>query len=232
MDKPKRKITLEEKQDVLGVDVRLAKAGEFRPQRVNANSHTPRGMGMLGDAINSDGYVAPMTAAANGEIIDGSARMEVAPDRLGEDVIVIEHDGRRPIVAVRTDIADADTDAAKRIAIAANRIAEVNLAWDPEVLKSLEDIDLNKYFLGWELAKIGLGTEADDPNAQWKGMPELTQEDLSAWKSIRVNFNSVESLKAFAELIGQPLTENTRSIWYPAAERVAVKNIKEYSDES
>ncbi len=118
---------------------------------------------MLGDAMNRDGYVAPMTAAANGEIIDGSARMEVAPERLGDDVIVVEHDGRRPIVAVRTDIPNADTDMARKISVAANRIAEVNLDWNLDILEQMRNTDL----LGtlWDDSEIkSLLSEKDAPN--------------------------------------------------------------------
>ncbi|HXQ22047.1 MAG TPA: hypothetical protein VN812_10280, partial [Candidatus Acidoferrales bacterium] len=65
---------------------------DFRPQRVNANTHTPRGLGMLDAAMAQDGYVAPMTAAADGEIIDGSARLELAAERFaGVAPIVVPH---------------------------------------------------------------------------------------------------------------------------------------------
>lgn len=53
---------------------------------------------------------------------------------------------------------------------------------------------------------------------EWKGMPEFLQEDLTAWKSIIVNFESRADMDAFAKLVGQNLTTRTRSIWYPEAE--------------
>jgi len=111
---------------------------DFRPQRVNANTHTPRGLGMLDAAMAQDGYVAPMTAAADGEIIDGSARLELAAERFaGVAPIVVPHDGTRPIIAVRTDIPNASTPEAKRIALAANRIAQADLQWSPEILSQI-----------------------------------------------------------------------------------------------
>jgi hypothetical protein len=112
---------------------------DFRTQRVNANKHTPRGLGMLDAALSEDGYVAPMTAAADGEIIDGSARLERAAEHFGPDVepIVVEHDGRRPIVMVRTDIPSADTEVAARISLRANRIAQADLAWSAEDLQQI-----------------------------------------------------------------------------------------------
>jgi hypothetical protein len=52
----------------------------------------------------------------------------------------------------------------------------------------------------------------------WKGMPEFVQEDLAPVKTIYVHFETKEDYQAFAQLVGQSLTMNTRSIWYPEAE--------------
>lgn len=146
---------------------------EFRPLQVNPNKHTPRGMKLLEDAIRRDGYVAPMTAAADGTIIDGNARLETVATAMPSDPIVIEHDGRRPIIAIRTDIPDADDPRAKRIAIAANRIAEVDLEWDKDVFQDcLAEIDMSGLFSEKELAELvgaddgGRGLEPDIPE-QW-----------------------------------------------------------------
>lgn len=116
----------------------MSDLGNFRPQRRNANRHTQRGLGMLDRAMSEDGYVAPITVAADGETIDGSARLERAAERfVGVDPLVIEHDGTRPVIMVRTDIASAEEPIAKRIALRANRIAEVDLAWDEALIEDL-----------------------------------------------------------------------------------------------
>lgn len=110
------------------------KLGKFRPQIRNANRHTQRGMGQLEASMRKYGYVTPMTAAADGEIIDGSARAETGATVFGDDVLVVHHDGTKPVIMVRDDIPSADTPEARGISIAANRIAQVNLDFDPEVL--------------------------------------------------------------------------------------------------
>jgi hypothetical protein len=53
---------------------------------------------------------------------------------------------------------------------------------------------------------------------EWKGMPEFNQKDLTSWKSIIVHFERYEDLVEFSKAIGQKLTVNTRSIWFPQAE--------------
>lgn len=64
----------------------------------------------------------------------------------------------------------------------------------------------------------------------WVGMPEFIQEDLSPWKTISLHFASPGDMWLFSELVGQKLTENTRSIWYPPAEIGHYAN-KRYADE-
>lgn len=137
-----------------GHKVRIGKLSEFRPQKANANSHTERGLRMLDDAMSEDGYVAPMTAVADNEVIDGSARLERAFDKFNDEAIILEHDGRRPIVTVRTDIPNAQTKEAKRIAVRANRIPEVDLAWNTDILQTLEPAELAGMFSDKELAAL------------------------------------------------------------------------------
>jgi hypothetical protein len=65
------------------------------------------------------------------------------------------------------------------------------------------------------------GTLFDTGNAwdeAWQGMPEFVQEDLTSIKSVLVHFETREDMDAFAVLVGQRLTMDTRSIWFPEAE--------------
>jgi DNA modification methylase len=154
--------------------IKFAKLDDFRSQRQNANKHTDRGLAMLDEAMTEDGYVAPMTAAADGEVIDGSARLERAGECFSQEVIVIEHDGLRPIITKRIDIPNAKSDLAKRIALRANRIAQVDLNWDPELLMKLEsnpELHLDQLFTPEEwrriLAQVPTeASEAPDPQIE------------------------------------------------------------------
>lgn len=133
-------------------EVTLTKLSAFVAQRQNVNRHTKRGLGMLDHAMSQDGYVAPMTATADGEIIDGSARLEKAAERYPDEALVIAHDGSRPIVMVRTDIPNAADPRAQRIGLAANRISAVNLDFDPAVLAHLSTtLDLSAMWTAEEL---------------------------------------------------------------------------------
>lgn len=119
---------------------KISQLADLTPQRRNANRHTERGMNRLEASIRTDGYLTPMTAAASGEVFDGSARLETVADVMaGVEPIIVRSDGTRPIVHIREDIPDASDPRAVRLAVAANRVAELNLDWDLAVLAELRD---------------------------------------------------------------------------------------------
>ena len=66
---------------------------------------------------------------------------------------------------------------------------------------------------------------------EWEGMPEFDNDDLKPYKQIRVSFQCEEDMQAFAKLVGNKITEKTKSIWYPKMEKESVKDL-EYIDES
>lgn len=66
---------------------------------------------------------------------------------------------------------------------------------------------------------------------EWQGMPEFVQEDLAPKKSLLVHFANFEDMQAFAKLVGQTVTERTKSIWYPKAE-IGHMVTKRYADGS
>lgn len=110
----------------------------YRPQRVNANKHTPLGLKGLGNSIGKDGIIGAITVAADGESFDGSARLETLADSMPDVTIVeVETRGKTLIVNRRTDIPNADDPRARRLGVAANSIANVDYNPDGEVLALL-----------------------------------------------------------------------------------------------
>ena len=101
--------------------------------------------------------------------------------------------------------------------------------WDWDILANMFDVDelLEWGFKDFEL-KIDY-KETLDKMAEWEGMPEFDNENLEAFKQIRVSFKDEDSIKAFAKLVGQKITEKTKNIWYPKEEINVVKH-KQYID--
>lgn len=116
-----------------------SKLTDFKPQRKNSNKHTPRGLAALEQSIQADGWIGAITVAADGETFDGSARIEVGAATGFEDAVVVESDGSKPVIVKRTDIPTADDPRARRLGHAANRVAQLNLDFDPSVI--LADIE-------------------------------------------------------------------------------------------
>jgi hypothetical protein len=102
-------------------------------------------------------------------------------------------------------------------------------SWNFDILANEFSIpDLLEWgFKEWEL---GIQNPIDFEK-EWQGMPEFEQNDLSPMKSIKINFACLADIDAFSELIGQKITDKTRSIWYPKAKQQDDGN-EVYKDES
>ena len=98
-----------------------------------------------------------MLAAADGEMISGSARLETVAQVFGVEAepIIVHSDGTRPVIHVRDDIPNAADKRAVRLALAANRAAELDLSWDVEVLAGLDADVLDGLWTGEELSQLG-----------------------------------------------------------------------------
>ena len=62
-------------------------------------------------------------------------------------------------------------------------------------------------------------------------MPEFVQEKKEPYSKIIVRFENEKDLKEFADIIGQKLTNKTKSIWHPKLIRGLNSN-KRYKSES
>lgn len=84
-------------------------------------------------------------------------------------------------------------------------------SWDSE---QISDWGLDFKFLG-----------ENNPEDEWKGMPEFDQDNLNPKKQIIVSFATDADRESFAKLIGQKLTEKTKSIWHPEQQQDIVKDL-------
>ena len=130
---------------------------KFIPQQRNANKHTLHGTRLLEKSITEDGYIDAQTAAADGEIISGSARLELSAEKFADvEPIIVHSDGKRPVIVIRDDIPNASTARAKRLSVAANQIAKTDFNPDGELLKEWagEDDAIRKMFADSEWIEI------------------------------------------------------------------------------
>jgi hypothetical protein len=141
---------------------KTVKLTDFQPDPRNANKGTERGRGMLERSLQELGAGRSILVDKHNVAIAGNKTLEIAVESGFESAIVVETDGSQLVVVKRTDLDLSKDEKAKKLAIADNRVGEVSLSWDAEVLKELmeeEDIDLRQFFFEPELDEIlkGLG---------------------------------------------------------------------------
>lgn len=201
-------------------EARLGSIAELQPDLRNANRGTQRGGGMLEDSLRKYGAGRSVLADKHGNMIAGNKTLEQAAAIGMEDVIFVESDGTKLVVVQRTDLDIADPEA-RELAIADNHIGQVNLDWDPTILASLqqEDVDLACMWNENELAMLtGNVPEADDPRMLGDGLPDMGDE-ANACRMLTVYFKKTADVEAFGILMEQNITDKTKSLWYPVTSK-------------
>ena len=195
------------------------KLSDFQTQKRNLNKHRPRAMGMLDNIISKEGWIGAITVANDGETFAGSARLETAQERFGDESepIVFDIDGTRPVILRRIDIPTANDPRAIRLGIADNRINEVNYDLDIELLqKTSQIIDISDLYFDDELAKLA----------------EQKQEIIDHQEPDFLKFSDNDSLPAYASDRGggtkQPIPivvgSGTMQKWNEYKESIGIKN--------
>lgn len=135
---------------------------------------------------------------------------------------------------------DVDDERARAINLMDNRASD-KASYDDRLLAELLDAHLEDtgdlVGTGYDFADLDqLATNLDDdpdttggtdPADEWDGMPEFSSDNQMPEQSIKVHFRNTDDRDAFAELVGQRISDDTNSIWYPAAikDQVADKAI-------
>lgn len=142
----------------------IKKIGDLTPDPHNANKGTKRGLELLEHSLQQLGAGRSILVDRQGLVIAGNKTLERAAD-LGLELEVIRTDGRKLVVVQREDLdLQSTTDArARELALADNRIAQVDLDWDADVLLNrMYGVDLSEYFFDNELEKLTKGAAAAD----------------------------------------------------------------------
>lgn len=127
----------------------------------NANRGSARGRKMLEDSLRKLGAGRSVLVDREGRVIAGNKTIETARKLGLKEIAVIETDGET-LVAVRRQDLDLKTDKrAVELAVADNRVAEIDLDWNPEALAAL-DIDLSQFWDEQEIATL-MSPEDDGP---------------------------------------------------------------------
>jgi hypothetical protein len=119
----------------------------------NANKGTARGRALLERSLRTYGAGRSVLADKHGTLIAGNKTYETAYE-LGLPVREVHTSGDELVVVVRDDLDLADP-AAKELAIADNRVGQLDLDWDADVLAELtQTIDLSQFWDDVELTQL------------------------------------------------------------------------------
>lgn len=192
------------------------KLKDLVPDDRNANKGTERGREMVGKSLEQFGAGRSILLDKDNKIVAGNKTVEQAIEKGYQSIKVIETDGSELVAVKRTDI-KLDSPKGRGLAIADNRTSEIGLEWNIENLKEFaEDLDLSDFWGEGELQSLLLfDSENIDYEEMWQGMPEFEQESVDCFCSIKVNIKTEADLQTFADMVGQKITEKTKSIDIP-----------------
>ena len=128
---------------------------DLQPDPLNANRGTDRGREALRRSLHTYGAGRSIVIDTRGRILGGHKTVEQAK-HLGLPITVVPTTGQELVVVQRVDL-DARTDPrAQALALADNRVAELDLDWDPAVLRQLEQagVALEAFWTPEEFARL------------------------------------------------------------------------------
>jgi hypothetical protein len=147
----------------------------------NANKGTKRGRDLLADSLDTFGAGRSVLVDCKNRVIAGNKTVEAARAAGLRSIAVIETDGSSLVAVQRGDLDLTRDKKARELAIADNRVGELDLEWNSEVLASL-DADLSQFWRENELSALLKGFRDDDIGAP---EPKLDQaaELQKKWKT-------------------------------------------------
>lgn len=140
----------------------------------NANKGTNRGKQLLRESLEQLGAGRSVLCDRNLTLIAGNKTYEQALE-LGLETQLIHTQGDKLVVVVRDDLDLEEDDRARLLAYSDNRISELDLSWDAEILQA--DVDLLSTTNLWNENELALINDSFDL-AAFEGMgKEPAKED-------------------------------------------------------
>ena len=185
---------------------------EIKPYDKNPRLHSDVQITQIINSIKEFGFTVPILLDEDNNIIAGHGRLEASKKLQLKQV---------PTITLN----NLSENQKKAYVIADNKIT-LNSSWDIDLLwKEVQELNLAEFnldILGFDnselLPMIDENAVADFSD-EWENMPEFIQENAEAYRTIKVHFETDRDIDLFSKLIGQKLTDKTKSIWYPPQEK-------------
>src|ERR1700733_14970261 len=141
--------------------VRIVPIAELILDEKNVNKGTKRGRVLLEESLGKYGAGRSVVVDRNHRVIAGNKTVEAAVAAGMKSIAVIETDGSSLVAVQRGDLDLKRDKKARELAVADNRVSEIDLEWNPQVLASL-DVDLTRFWNENELNALLKGFRASE----------------------------------------------------------------------
>ena len=133
----------------------IQKVADLRSDPCNANLGTDRGVAALARSLEAYGAGRAVLIDRHGVVIAGNKTVEQAR-RLNLPLHVVKTDGQHLVAVQREDLDLRRDPSARALAVADNRVGELDLEWNVEMLKHLREdgLDLSAFWTDVEFAHL------------------------------------------------------------------------------
>ncbi|MGA7622738.1 MAG: hypothetical protein WCA91_04085, partial [Candidatus Acidiferrales bacterium] len=125
--------------------MRVVPISKFVLDEKNANKGTKRGRELLEESLGKYGAGRSVVVDRNNRVIAGNKTVEAAVASGMKSISVIQTDGSSLVAVQRNDLDLKRDKKSRELAIADNRVGEIDLEWNTEVLASL-DVDFERFW--------------------------------------------------------------------------------------
>ena len=196
------------------IAIEYVAVSELKPHPKNYREHPDDQLDHIVQSIKDNGHYRNVVIAKDNIILAGHGVVK-ASNKMG----------LKSIAVVRLDVPHTNKKAMK-VLTGDNEIAHLGIVDDrllSELLKDIKDSDITGLLgTGYDdamLANLVMVSrpaseiEDFDAAAEWVGMPEYEKGEKPL--QLIINFANAEDREKFAKLVGSPVTDKTKSIWFP-----------------
>jgi hypothetical protein len=188
------------------------------PHPKNYQTHPPNQMRHLMASIKEHGFYRNVVIANDSTILAGHGVVEASKKLKLKSI---------PVIRMNVKF---DDPAAMKVLAGDNEISHLADIDDKSLIDLLNTLNDVSDLLGTghdEDTLNGLLQKADPSSFiadQWVGMPEFEADNLRPFRQILISFKCQEDVNTFASLIGQLITDVSRSVWYPEIKNEKTKD--------
>ena len=177
---------------------------ELRQDTLNFNKGTYEGEGLIKKSLERFKAGRSVLIDKNNNIIAGNKTVSAAAT-MGMKVRVIETTGEELVAVKRTDI-DLDSKEGRELALADNRTAQINLAWDEP------NLEVAALQFGLDASDFGLELTDNEPTAESKGEIDVGTFDTNQTLYIKLTTMQYEAVINRLKQENEDLSEALLSI--------------------